>query len=151
MYTPEMTQAERELDGRIEYALRVAGRVREQLAALERKPAPVSDEDVERVRAFVLGHARTDEWQPVLARIDRGDLTWRQVVEGLATGNADRAVAAAFDALPKTTPATVEKLVEIGVFPAHLPEPAPEEAPKPTPPPVDEDEFFDNPLRLRRR
>ncbi|MFI7677616.1 hypothetical protein [Actinophytocola sp. NPDC049390] len=148
MHTPEMTQAERELDGRIEHALRVAGRVREQLTSLDRKAVPVSDEDVERVRAFVLGHAHTDEWRPVLDRIDRGELTWRQVVEALATGNADRAVATAFDSLPKATPATVEKLVEIGVFPAHLPEPPPVEAPRP---PVDEDEFFDNPLRLRRR
>ncbi len=147
MYTPEMTQAERELDGRVEYALRVAGRVREQVASLDRKPVAVTDEDVERVRAFVLGHARTDEWQPVLDRIDRGELTWRQVVEGLAHGGADRETAAAFEALRNTPPPSVAKLVEIGVFPAHLPAPQPEEAPHQ---PVDEDEFFANPLRLRR-
>lgn len=139
MHTPEMTQAERELDGRIEYALRVAGRVREQVASFERKvaeQAPPTDEDVARVRAFVLENP-TAQWQPVLTRIDRGELTWREVVDGLATGGVDRTLAAAFESLPTTTP-------------ENLPEPPPA-TPKPTPPPVDEDEFFDNPLRLRRR
>src|SRR5688500_16540112 len=99
MYTPEMKHAERELDGRIDHALGVVRKVREQLAEFERKvgdPAPPTEEDVERVRTFVLAHARTDEWQPVLDRINRGELTWREVVSGLAAGNADRSVAAAF-------------------------------------------------------
>lgn len=144
MRTPEMTQAERELDGRIEYALRVAGRVREQVASFERKvaeQAPPSDEDVARVRDFVLGQAPTEQWQPILTRIDRGELTWREVVDGLATGNVDRTVAAAFESLPTTTP-------------ENLPELAPETPPvteKPARAPANEDEFFENPLRLRRR
>ena len=149
MYTPEMTQAERELDGRIGHALGVAGRLRARLTELKRTadtPAAPADEDVERIKAFVLGHARTDEWQPVLDRIDRGELTWSAVAKGLMCGNADRDVAAAFEALRNTPPASVEKLVEIGVFPARLPA-----EPVDTPPVrEDEDEFFDNPLGLRR-
>lgn len=140
MQTPEMTQAERELDGRIEYALRVAGRVREQVASFERKvadqPAP-TDEDVARIKDFVLTEP-TAQWQPILTRIDRGELTWREVVDGLATGNADRMVAAAFESLPMTTP---ENLAEL----------APETPPVAEKPAVNEDEFFENPLRLRRR
>ena len=144
MRTPEMTQAERELDGRIEYALRVAGRVREQVASFERKVAeqtPPSDEDVARVKAFVLGQPPTAEWQPILTRIDRGELTGREVVDGLATGRVDRTVAAAFESLPMTMP---ENLAELA------PE-TPPVAEKPARAPANEDEFFENPLRLRRR
>jgi hypothetical protein len=151
----DMTQVERELDGRIDHALGVAGRVRARLTELRRKagtPAAPTDEDVERIKAFVLGHARTDEWRPVLDRIDRGELTWRAVAEGLARGGADRDVATAFDTLSAVPPASVEKLVEIGVFPARPPA---EEAA--TEPPVDEDrdddeEWYDeNPLGLPNR
>lgn len=140
MRTPEMTQAERELDGRIEYALRVAGRVREQMATFERKVAeqpPPSDEDVERIKTFVLDQPPTEQWQPILTRITRGELTWREVVDGLATGNADRTLATAFESLPMTTPDNLAELAP--------------ETPKPRRPPVNEDEFFENPLRLRRR
>jgi len=153
MHTPEMTQAERELDGRIDHALGVAGRLRARLDEIRQKTAPAtpSDEDVERIKAFVLGHARTDEWQPVLDRIDRGELTWRAVAEGLMCGNADRGVAAAFEALRNTPPASVEKLVEIGVFPARLPDEPPADPVRTPPVHQDEDEFFDNPLRLRER
>jgi hypothetical protein len=144
MQTPEMTQAERELDGRIEYALRVAGRVREQVASFERKvaeQAPPTDEDVARIKAFVLAQPPTAQWQPILTRIGRGELTWREVVDGLATGNADRTLAAAFESLPMTTP---ENLAELA------PE-TPPAAEKPACPQANEDEFFENPLRLRRR
>lgn len=143
MQTPEMTQAERELDGRIEYALRVTGRVREQVATFERKvaeQAPPTDEDVARVRTHILEHP-TEQWQPILTRIDRGELTWHEVVDGLATGNVDRALAAAFESLPTTTP---ENLPELA------PE-TPQAAEKPARTPANEDEFFENPLRLRRR
>lgn len=154
MYTPEMTQAARELDGRIDHALGVASRMRTRLAELKRTadtPAAPADEDVDRIRTFVLGHARTDEWQPVLDRIDRGELTWRAVAEGLGCGNADRGVAAAFEALRHTPPASVEKLVELGIFPARLPDDPPAEPARTPPVREEEDDYYDNPLRLRRR
>lgn len=155
-----MRQAERELEGRIDHALGVANRVRAQVAEFERKvgpQSPPSDEDVDRIRTFVLGHARTDEWQPVLDRIDRGEMTWREVVTGLATGHADRGVAAAFDSLAKTAPASVEDLVGLGIFPAHLPDdPAagtgrPAGGPGPGTDEDDEQWFDENPLGLPRR
>jgi hypothetical protein len=128
-YTPEMDQAERELDARIDYALDVAGDVRAQVEEFERKldaeEEPPSDEDVERIKNFVLGHARTEEWQRVIEMINRGDLSWREVVDSFAAGRLDHRVAAAFASLSRVPPASMEKLVEIGVFPASLPEDTP--------------------------
>lgn len=159
LYTPEMTQAERELDGRIDHALGVAAEVESTVEEFERRvgpPEPPTDTEVERIKVFVLGHARTDEWQPVLDRINRGELTWRQVVEGLATGHADRSVAAAFDSLSTVPPASFEKLVEIGLFPASLPADAPSEedvaAAADDNDDDDDDQWFDeNPLGLPNR
>lgn len=165
--TPEMQQAERELDARIDYAMSVATEVREKADELERwveAQEPPSDEDVERIKNFVLGHARTDEWQRVIDRIDRGELTWRQVVEGLASGTLDHRVAAAFESLSRVPPANLEKLIEIGVFPAQLPDEAPtddkandESAPRrggadhPSAGGQDDEEWYDeDPLRRRR-
>lgn len=129
LFTPEMEQAERELDARIDYALSVGREVQERVDELEQKMAdqePPSDEDVERFKTYILGHARTDEWQQVIDLIDQGELTWRQVVDGLAAGNLDRRVAAAFESLSKVPPASMEKLIEIGVFPAELPDKEPD-------------------------
>lgn len=131
-FTPEMDQAERELDARIDYAMSQARDVQAKVDEFEQKLAedsePPSDEEVDRIKKFVLGHARTDEWQLVIDRIDRGELTWRQVVEGLATGRLDRGVSAAFESLSKVPPASLEELIEIGVFPVQLPgEPAAED------------------------
>jgi hypothetical protein len=155
LYTPEMVQAERELDGRIDHALSVAAEVQAKVDEFERhvgEPEPPTDAEVDRIRAFVLGHARTDEWQPVLDRINRGELTWRQVVEGLATGHTEPAVAAAFDSLSTVPPASFEKLVEIGIFPASLPDEAPEEEAAVTENDDDDDQWFDeNPLGLPNR
>lgn len=128
LFTPEMEQAERELDARIDYAMSVAAEVQAKVDEFEQKlgePELPSDEEVERIKTYVLGHARTDEWQKVIDRIDRGELTWRQVVDGLATGSLDRRVAAAFESLSTVPPASMEKLIEIGVFPAELPDKAP--------------------------
>jgi hypothetical protein len=133
-YTLEMEQAERELDARIDYALDQAREVQAQTEALEARTAakgdePPSDEDVERIEKFVKGHAHTGEWQKVIERIDRGHLSWREVVEGLAgTGPVDPEVTAAFNSLSKVPPASLEKLIDIGVFPAELPGEATAEA-----------------------
>jgi hypothetical protein len=159
-----MEQAERELDARIDYAFTKAREAEHKAEDLEQRngpPEPPSDEDVERIKAYVEGHARTEEWQRVLERINRGEVTWRQVVEGLATGRLDHGVAAAFDSLSRVPPASMEKLVEIGAFPPEPVAEAPAEAEPETPEtpaarrrrPVeeeDEDMFFENPLKHRR-
>ena len=154
LYTPEMEHAEREMDARADYALSVGRRVQEQTEKLDAKlgpPEPPTDEDVERIRQFVLGHAMTEQWRLVVERINRGELTWRVIVEGLVYGTLDRGVSAAFASLSRVPPVSLEALVQPGVFPAdQLPGPAGEEK-KETPPPAnrrrpradDDDQWFD--------
>lgn len=146
-FAPEMEQAERELDARIDYALKTAREAEAQAAELEAKLAedqePPTDEQVERIKTYVLGHARTPEWEPVLERIERGHLTWRQIVDGLANGGLDREVAAAFDSMAHVPPASLEKLIEIGVFPADLPSEKPaEDEPEDEEPEADSSDYF---------
>lgn len=131
LYTPEMDHAERELDARVDYALSVARRVEEKVEKFEEKlgpPEPPTDEDVERIRKFVLSHAMTEQWRQVVERINRGELTWRGIAEGLAYGTLDRGVSAAFASLSRVPPVSVEELVRSGVFPADLMPPADSEA-----------------------
>ncbi|GAB3451346.1 hypothetical protein [Actinophytocola sediminis] len=119
--TQQMIQAERELDGRIDFAFSKARELQAKVEEVEEKLArnatPLTHEDVERFRAYILGHARTDEWQLVIDRIDKGELIWRGIVEGVDEGTLDREVTAAMASLSKVPPASVETLVEIGVLP----------------------------------
>lgn len=160
LYTPEMEHAEREMDARADYALSVGRRVQEQTEKLSDKlgpPEPPTEEDVERIRKFVLGHAMTEQWRQVVERINRGELTWRGIVEGLVYGTLDRGVSAAFASLSRVPPVSMEELVQTGVFPAdQIPgadsaDSATSEEKKESPPPAsgrrprpaDEDEWFD--------
>lgn len=116
----EMARVDRELDARVEHALIQAREVEqatENLAARQGPPEPPSDEEVRRIKDFVLNHGRTEEWERVIKRIDSGQLTWREVVESMSTGRVDRSVAAAFDSLSRVTPVSMEALVASGVFP----------------------------------
>lgn len=153
----EMAQVERELDARIDHALAQGREVERLTEELERRtgpPEPPTDEEVQRIKAFVLGHARTEEWNRVIERINRGELTWREVVEGLSTGRLDRSVAAAFDSLSRVPPASLDELIESGVFPPMPPDDAPaEDEPKTSDtrrPDEDDDDYFDNPLQRPR-
>ena len=118
--TPEMEQAERELDSRIDYALLDAHDARAALEEVERNEVdePITDEEVERFRLYVTGHARTDAWQPVFDRIERGELTWREVVENYASGDLDRETAKALTSMQHVPAANAEQLAEIGITPA---------------------------------
>lgn len=162
--TPEMAQAERELDGRIDYALAKARELQARVDEVEEKLAkdePPTDQEVERFRAYIVGHAQTEEWQRVIERIGKGELTWRQIVEGMvmATGQVDDGVKAAFASLSTVPPASMEELVEIGVLPEPAPPADAEQAEQEQPEPdqndyfassYEEDEWQDhNPLRGR--
>lgn len=155
LHTPEMDHAERELNARADYALSVGRELEAQTKALEQRFAekePPSDEDVERLKKFILGHAMTEQWRAVVERIDRGELTWREIVDGLFYGTLDREVSAAFRSLGRVPPASQEELVAMGVL---VPVPgtqtaAPTDEPEPEatdnrrrPPDDDEDDWFD--------
>lgn len=153
----EMAQVERELDARIDHALargREVERLAEELHRRQGPPEPPTDEEVQRIKAYVLGHARTEEWNRVIERINRGELTWRQIVEGLGTGRLDRMVAAAFDSLSRVPPASLDELIETGVFPPMPSEDKPaDEEPKnkrASRHDDEDDDYFDNPLRRPR-
>lgn len=148
---PEMSRARWELDARIDHAFAKAREAQLKADELDRRAAhstPPTDEEVERIREFVLGHARTSQWERVVELIDRGESTWRQVVEGLVSGRLDRRVAEAFDSLSTVPPATEEELTRLGA-PAHD-EPSAQDARTRRREVVDEDEFFDDPLSWRR-
>jgi hypothetical protein len=149
-FTPEMEQAERELDGRIEHATRAMRDVEDKTAAMEQKlrnAEPPTAAEVNRIKAYVLGYALTPEWRHVIERINRGQLTWHGIVTAMAGGGRlDPDVSAAFKSLARVPPANLDKLIDIGVFPRPAPPvtPAAPEAPPapPTPkrrPPRDDD------------
>jgi len=130
--TQQMIQAERELDGRINFAFSKARELQAKIEEIDEKlakdSAPPSAEEVDQFRTYVLSHARTDEWQVVTDRIDRGELSWRQIVEGIAENTVDRDVSAAFASLSKVPPATLDSLIASGVLPD--PDAAVEQAPE---------------------
>ncbi|MCC8244983.1 hypothetical protein [Saccharothrix luteola] len=156
LYTPEMDQAERELNARANYALDLGRGLAEKAAQLDQRfdeKEPPSDEDVERMKKYILGHAMTEQWRQVVTRIDRGELTWREIVDGLFHGTLDREVSAAFRSLSRVPPASVEELVQLGVLPT-LPPDRPttaESRTTATRPDDDDDEWFEDPLRRRTR
>lgn len=148
LHTPEMDHAERELNARADYALGLARGLEAKVEQFEQRfneKEPPSDEDVDRMRKYILGHAMTEQWQQVLNRIDRGELTWREIVDGLFHGTLDREVAAAFRSLNRVPPSSVDELVQLGVLPAPPPDQPPAE-PRATTrrgAPDDDDEWFD--------
>lgn len=151
LHTPEMDHAERELNARADYALSVGRDLEAQTKEFEKRFAekePPSDEDVERLRKYILGHAMTEQWRQVVERINRGELTWREIADGLFYGTLDREVAAAFRSLSRVPPASQEELIAIGVLEPVQPDAqsAGEAEPVDEPPAAtrdDDDEWFD--------
>jgi hypothetical protein len=148
-YTPEMDHAERELTARSDYALGLARGLEAKVEQFEQRfneKEPPSDDDVERMRKYILGHAMTEQWRQVVMRIDRGELTWREIVDGLFHGTLDREVSAAFRSLNRVPPATVDELVQLGVLPAPPPD-QPSDEPEDTAtrsgPDDEDDEWYD--------
>ncbi len=114
-YSPAMVHAERELDARIDTAIRTIQETEARLAELEAQDkrdetAHPTDREVARLSAYISEHARTPEWRQVLARIEQGKLDWRDV---LASANTDPAVAAAFRSLATLPQPDDEALAEI--------------------------------------
>lgn len=139
LYTPAMEHAERELHARIDYArraIREADAVVEQIARHEDKP--LTDEEVDQLKTYVTGYARTPAWDKVTARIAAGELTWREVVETMARPT-DPDIAAAFRSLRTVPLPTPEQLTDL--FGGSAPQPA--EPAQPTHQPVDDDDYFE--------
>ncbi|GAB3453457.1 hypothetical protein [Actinophytocola sediminis] len=152
LHTPEMDHAERELNARADYALNLARNLEAKVAQFEQRfneKDPPSDEDVERMKKYILGHAMTEQWRQVVKQIERGELTWREVVDGLFYGTLAPEVAAAFRSLNRVPPASMDDLVELGVLPAPpADQPPAESEPEPTATrrsrrDDDDDEWFD--------
>jgi len=119
-FTPEMVQAERELDARINSAFDTVRAATDRLRELaEKEEQPIQDEVVDQLRVYVTSHALTPEWQRVIDRIDQGELTWRQVVEREGAQRDDTEVAAAFASIERVPPPTEEQLAEMGLAPGQ--------------------------------
>lgn len=128
--TPEMQAVARELDARIDHGLSKARHLQQTMdelakeeadaeaaaAAIEGEPAPLPDAND--LRTMVTQHALTPEWRSVIERIDRGGLTWDEVVTSLRSGTADQEVTAAFQSMATVAPPTEEEMVAMGLQPA---------------------------------
>lgn len=126
--TPEMRAAERELDARIDIGLAKARELQETMdriakeeaeaeaAEAEAEPSPLPDAG--QLRTLVTGYAMTPEWRAVTERIDRGTLSWDEVLSSLRAGKADPEVVAAFQALATVPPPSPEQLAALGLGPA---------------------------------
>lgn len=105
--TPEMRAAERELDGRIDVALARARELQETMDRLDKEEAEAATANSEpeplpgpdELRELVTDRALTPEWRQVIDRIDRGTLSWDEVLSTLRSGTADPEVTAAFQSL----------------------------------------------------
>lgn len=101
-YGPEMRHADRSLDAAIDEAAAAIRASDELIAELDANEKPATEEEIEEFRALVTGRCRTPEWDAVLERISRGELTWRDLVEGRAA--YDPEVQAAFTSMRSIPP-----------------------------------------------
>lgn len=102
-YTPEAREAERECDLAIEDA---AATIRKSDELLEefREEMVVTQEEIDNFSALVTGRCRTPEWDAVIDRINRGELSWKQLLEGKYSVDPD--IVAAFESLRSIEPLT---------------------------------------------
>lgn len=110
-----MAAVEREMDARIEWALTKSRDVRHavQDATADEQDDEVPEQQVQFIRATVLDRERTPEWEGVLARIDAGELTWRQIVESYLARNMEPDVERAFRSLHRVPELTAERMTEL--------------------------------------
>jgi hypothetical protein len=148
-YSPEMFEAERELDAQINRSMDLVRQSENLLADMAKEDqGQLTEEDIDRLRAYVTGHARTPEWERVIARIEAGELTWAQVADD-PLGRADPDVGAAFRSLSQVPPLSEAEIVELyGGTPAPEAEPVPRGRPDRLD--EDSDEWFSELGWLRR-
>ncbi|OYO07141.1 hypothetical protein CGZ98_19715 [Enemella evansiae] len=132
--TPEMRAAERELDARIDVGLAAARDLQDTMdrianqeadaeaAEAEAEPAPLPDAG--QLQTLVTGYAMTPEWRAVTERIDRGTLSWDEVLTSLRAGKADPEVVAAFRSLAKVPPPSPKEMAALGLGPTPEEKPA---------------------------
>lgn len=128
--TPEMQAATRELDARIDVGLSEARELQETMDRLEKEeaeadvaaadtaPLPLPDEDD--LKTMVTEHTLTPEWRAVMERIDRGRLSWAEVLTSLRSGAADQEVTAAFQSMATFPPPTEEEMAAMGLQPSPI-------------------------------
>jgi hypothetical protein len=91
-----MSRIQVELDVAIRSAEREMQRVDRNMAEIRKRDLPLTDEQVRAVEKLATGPHAPREWDVVRARIARGELTWRDIVDGRM--GADPQVAAALHA-----------------------------------------------------
>lgn len=97
--------------GNIRNLEQIVTEVEEKMAA---NHSPVNIERMtEFTRLWVLEHKWTPEWQKVLDRISRGELTWREIAQSRYELKAEPDVKAAFKSLEKVPELPRERVDEI--------------------------------------
>lgn len=78
-----------ELDRILSFALSSARDIEAKADEILNNLEPASDEEVAAFRDYILTKGRTPEWNIVIARIEKGELTWREIVDGDCERDSD--------------------------------------------------------------
>lgn len=92
--TPEVREAEAGLAVAVERAREAVAKAQQVSARL--KPTRLSDEDLRQIDQAARARGASPELKALVERVDRGELSWRQIVDGEAMH--DPGVRAAFEA-----------------------------------------------------
>lgn len=116
----EMDAARRELAARIDAVRQQAGELEAMVEQAREKSAAIDSYEsigrqAEFARLWVLAHERTPEWQLVLDRIDRGELSWRDIVVSQMALRMEPDVRRAYkslDTVPSLPPERYQEIVD---------------------------------------
>lgn len=90
-----MARAENDLLDASWEAQREIERADELIDEIERNAAELTDEDIEQFKNFTYSADAPAEWHAVRIHIEKGEFTWREVLEGAVDSHPDVAAALA--------------------------------------------------------
>jgi hypothetical protein len=85
--TPELREAEANLRTAVEHGQETVAKARQLKARM--RPTRISDEDVKAIERAARSADAPPELRALADRVERGSLTWRQIVDGKAVDDPD--------------------------------------------------------------